>query len=73
MYIEVKLTLYPRYVISKASVNDTKANINWTAHNSVGRFTQRIASTFIIGLSWNSSSVKAADALNADLSPTVQP
>lgn len=45
------LTLYPRYVNSIASVNDIKAKINCTAHNSFGRFTHIIASQLIIGRS----------------------
>lgn len=67
------LTLYPRYVNSIASVNDIKAKNNCTAHNSVGRFTQVIASQLIIGRSWNSSSVKVADSRNSVLLPTVHP
>lgn len=67
------LTLYPRYVNSNASANDIKAKNICTAHNSVGRFTQTIASQFIIGRSWKASSVNVDDSRNSVLFPTVQP
>lgn len=66
-----KLTLYPKYVKSKASVNDISAKNNCTPHSSTGRFTHRMASQLMMGFSWNSSSVSVADSKNSVLLPTV--